>query len=612
MELPFKYQAILEKNLEKAIPRWRELSAFDPMKVFAEAVSCSLAEIEKRQRGYTERIMDSVPALFSFSPKKASLPWGWFTLETAPKLAAIQTIGRQHSFRFQSEKEFVMMTPRNELALQPVSAFSTQVVGNSIHCNFVYRGACAEVTLYFVSQGKGSKLRPVELEVQQLASKQIRHWAPTALVTNDTTEHFTQDGSIQIRLKDCAVFSDHAAEYRLKLTFESAVPAGFFHPNLVAGELCEVSEQVELGNLSGEPWEELPLDPRVIEVPNELLLHLPDDRLVKITRLESDLLKLRHVDTERFKYSYFYNGSNHSLIFPLGHELMQNFSGGVAIVAPKLVRSPSVNWLNDQFKYVSGEHAACVEHVTPIVGVGGYNPRESKQDFLKRFYSIQRSLSCSPRDAELRKETLQSTLLSTLSVARRVELDINEEQREVIAYILVDSPEGRNSTLDYDTIDLAVKTLGRLLPMTYRYKVKPFRKIPLDIDLRMAVCLNQQRATIFTQEWLQSRSTEILSKLLLPPPFGMLTDGETFSKKLLWEQLLLALTDGTRDGTALLPSEIMSIEGLIAHGEKSTYVELLSRQAGESFDVRVSPTIQMRLEEVTNVVSFRKKVSNET
>ena len=74
------YKKIFDRAFTKQFPDWADMSPMDPMKVFFEGVVSSMSEIEQRQNRYVSSVLDSLPALFSFYPKKAQAPVGLFEM----------------------------------------------------------------------------------------------------------------------------------------------------------------------------------------------------------------------------------------------------------------------------------------------------------------------------------------------------------------------------------------------------------------------------------------------------------------------------------------------------------------------------------------------------
>ena len=203
----------------------------------------------------------------------------------------------------------------------------------------------------------------------------------------EETQGYSQPGWLKISISDSATDAKVGSRFvQLELDFaDGKAPQGTFHPNV---GLCEVENRVEeisLGALKGEPWEQVALPANMIQAPEELVLRFPDDHLLTLERIDAEILKLKHTDYARFERGFFYSGTRHEIILPCADQLMANFNGGVTIKGRDVACLPSLAAIPADAASLS-DYPKQVEKVVPLLSVSGQLDRETASAYLDRFY----------------------------------------------------------------------------------------------------------------------------------------------------------------------------------------------------------------------------------
>ncbi|MEZ4749457.1 MAG: hypothetical protein R3B54_02165 [Bdellovibrionota bacterium] len=490
MKLENQYQEILDSAFKTNFPDWEEMSPLDPMKVISESLSASLAHIEKRQSRFTNTVLDCLPALFSFEPRKASLPTGVFAFNPTAKLVSSQKIGPEAVFRFDSEKESVLVSPTVTQTLVPVLEFKQSLEGKTYTLSFRQVEGNEAIRLHFVPTS-GEKMEDLRVTVHEMGN--THEFCQEDLLIRDTTDQLSRRGTLQIEPVE-GQFGRGVLDIEVTVS-TSAKPTGQFHPNLIECVYYQQDEFVELGALCGEPWEEIALSDAVVTPPAEIHIHFPDDHSSRIRRIDTDILKLRHSNYERFGNSFFYNGVNHSLILPNAHKMVQRYTGGVTLLAPKIHRAPTTEWLDASFEATTGEYATVLDSIEPVCPLEGYSPRESKVEYLRRFYGAIRSFcSATPTDREFIPEQFKARAVALDERIKCVELAIDEKTRQVDIHVLTRYPApGQSLQLEPEIKESVSAFATENIPMEYNWSVQAFRPSEPLVQLSTEIQLDGNR-----------------------------------------------------------------------------------------------------------------------
>ncbi|MCB9255380.1 MAG: hypothetical protein H6617_11920 [Bdellovibrionaceae bacterium] len=592
MKLENQYKDILDSAFKTNFPEWEAMSPLDPMKVMSESLSASLAQIEKRQSRFTNTVLDCLPALFSFESRKASLPTGLFAFNPNAKLVNSQKIGPEAVFRFESEKASVLVSPSSTQILSPVLDFKQSQDSEGYHLSFRQVEGSEAIRLHFVPEST-EKMEDIRVTIHEMGN--VHEFCQEDLLIRDTSDRLGRRGSLEIEPIE-GQFGRGALQ--VEITIATVGDAnGTFHPNLIECTYYQQEEFVELGALSGEPWEEVALDSAIVNAPAELHIHFPDDHSLRIRRIDTDILKLRHANYERFNNSFFYNGVNHSLILPNAHKMVQRYTGGVTLLAPKIHRAPASEWLDASFEASMGEYAAVLEGVEPVCSLEGYSPRESKVEYLRRFYGAIRTFcSATPADREFIPEQFKARAIALDDRIKCVELAIQDKQVDI--YVLTRFPApGQGLQIEPEIKEAVSAFATENIPMEYSWSVQAFRASEPLIQLSTEVHLDGNRMGLLEEDVLHEKISNKLSHLILPPPFGLLIAGQKYSKEALLTDLVKRLTAPQGDNSHLRRTEVKSLHGLIVHGDSSKFENHLTRAPGQVFFPQVEVSSRIRCSE---------------
>ncbi|MBY0371269.1 hypothetical protein K2X33_11320 [bacterium] len=312
--------------------------------------------------------------------------------------------------------------------------------------------------------------------------------------------------------------------------------------------LCEQESELELGQLQGLPWESLALPEGLVEIPQELVLRLPSENTVTLSRASDSVLRLREANPELFRQSFFYNPSRHEVVIPAADRCMGDFRGGVRVcVANALVR-PSHDWPTAMV-YVS-EHPKHISAIRAVRPLTSYVAREQATAYLGRFQATVRRLPA--RAGGFFPEDICRQIPG---VEERVRLAEYTRAGNVTTFYLYFGTETALSTEDRDDAVAQVQSfLSNAIPLEHAFEVKPFDEVPV----RLLVAEN---------------STARASACGEPYPFGACRIGEVFPKASVVAELL-------ENGA---PAEmIVGASGALSDG--------LLRLPGQRFAVRVGPS----------------------
>jgi len=574
MSLETEYKKILDDSFGKHFSGWDTLSPLDPLKVLSEAMTGSLGEIERRQRNYISGLMDSLPSLCGFAPKGAELPVMLLKIQPVARLTETRAFPQGTSFRFQKEEGACQALSTRELKVIPLFDLKFHKENTSLQVEFRYQGIASELTLQFVpsSEGAATQLSYLQVEVLQ-DGKVSQSYSSTDLVFQEDTASFRRFGNLTLRRKEKgALLFDQATQIaRVTFTFDRTTPEGEITANVAAFRLGQIEDAYLLGFLSGEPWEEVFLPEGMVEAPRECYLSFADEKTLSLTRQETSFLELKHSNYELFKGSFFYNGANHSLIIPAADELVGGYNGQVQLCAQGAMLRPAFESLTVEFQGRPGDAAAAVEKVSAYKSLSSYLGRESKRSYLARFYAAMSAIQTQP-SAAINAHDVQQQLLSAEPELRSVETAFDNKENRLIVYLLASNPDDPQATrLPSDLLARVSLRLSRILPLTIRWQIQPYRMVPVTLSLQAkgkvgAGCANATEA----QETL-IRAVGDWSK---PPPFGGMHSSTSYRLQDLAANFSLERLSGVAAKGGLLGDSIVREAGEILHVEVKAQVSL--------------------------------------
>lgn len=594
MRLNEKYKQILDGGFKRHFPGWDELSPLDPVKMIAESITASLSDIEKQHDRYVDTVLDSLPSLFNFNPKQAQPETALFIFSPNQSLGEPKKFAENSVFKVQNDKAHFHIAPIGIPTVYPLSDLTVTNKGKTVELTLSSKAATAVLGLTFLADADnwGIEIEDYSLFVRTLSNGETKTYFKEDLSLDDSTRRFSCTGGLTFALRHSKQFlTDGPAQFRLTLTFGGAIPLGQYLLNAIKCAVFREEADVFLGLLKGEPWEHIALTPEVLSPPDEIQLQYPDDSTLTLHRVESDLLKLRHTETERFRAGYFYNASTHSLVLPGSVRLFRNFTGAIRVVAPRLVtahRLPS-EWGKAQIQV--GEFASILDKILPHDRVlSEFIPRESNEQYLRRFYTAMRLFAQGENRPNFPVAQEIIARISALDpLLRSVEVDIDPATRKVTVYLLIHGNEqATHPSLPPEVSQKCSELLNSILPLEYEWALHPFQPIEVEVDLTAELLLEEDRQGLVLATAIADRLSGHLSRLLTPEMCAPMTKVSISS---LMESLKRRLCDKLEDHTELLESEVSSLKALVLTAPKKQYVEALTRKAGEWFIPRVSSHI---------------------
>lgn len=593
MNLEKEYKEILDKSLRKHFPSWDEMSALDPIKLFAEAIEGSLADVERRYQRHSDVLLDSLPSLFSFQPKPAVAPWGLFSILPTQQLNQVRELPENTLLKFQNDKHTCLVQLPQKAQVQPIGDFAQLKDNGRVRLTLNYRGTCNKLTFFYLQPGEAKRSVMTHLGVAVIlnGARKSQPWPMEKLVIEDNTNQFTQSGSWSIACES-EIFCEKGGAFELSLTFQNQVPVGEFAVNIAKGVLFEAKENYELGYLKGEPWEEIPLPDRAMGPPLELDVLLPNEETLRLQRLDHDLLKIRHAHEDRFARGFFYHGTHHSLIVPQAHQLLGGYLGGVRIQAPSLKLLPPFAWIPEECKYAAAEFTSFVDGVQPVCSMALAQNRETTADYLGRFYSLVRNFQSSQRSRPVfQEEEIRLAILNCDPSIRMVEVEL--EEKTLNAYLMVHHPSSFQMVPITESLRKKVEDLlMHSIPVDYQFRVLPFRSVPVSLNIEGMFSWSVSRVGLIPQQKLEQIISEHLLRLLLPVPYGILAARKTVSRQELFTELakLLVLP---QEGIPLRKEEITQLHGWFVDAGNGRYLESITRNPGELFKTTIQVEAKM-------------------
>jgi hypothetical protein len=195
---------------------------------------------------------------------------------------------------------------------------------------------------------------------------------------------------------------------------------------------------------------------------------------------------LKHSDPTRFSHAFFYNAANHSLVIPGAHFLLRDYTGGATLSAKEIKMAPTFDSLPTTYQGSPGELAPVVEKIEQVAPLHGFIRRESKLDYLKRFYAFLRWISASQSQTPgILVEEIVAQVQSCDESIVRVEISVDIDDKMLTVFVLPDS--GAGSPLRAALSHKVGALLKRIIPLDYRWKIDSFRYVPVTMYLILAM-----------------------------------------------------------------------------------------------------------------------------
>ncbi len=268
----------------------------------------------------------------------------------------------------------------------------------------------------------------------------------------DDTAGLTQPGTIEINIPKIIFDGKKFKEINVYLKKGLSSQEGKFYVNLLKGSICNIVKNFEIGKIEGRVWEEVFLDQNVLMPPSKLRLEFLNGDVKDLLLIKEDILKIRNVSSDKFENSYFYNGLNHSLIFPGAEDLLSGKIGGALLKAKDLICTiPDYLFPDLKSKISIDGVEESVSSISPVAKISSSLLRESKNDFLnrfyktlKQFYQFNSSLGQIPSF-----DYLKTSILNLDNKIRSVEIFMNESEKRLNVYLLTFNPfKDLNDDLD--------------------------------------------------------------------------------------------------------------------------------------------------------------------
>ncbi len=594
---PEDSNSFVDKAFSAHFESWDEMSPLDPVKLLAEGVNASLSEVENRQRALLDRVLDSLPALFSFHPKDAKAPEGYFQFEASPSATKRTSILAGTNVQLPAHENadhFLRVLESKEIL--PLFGLQTSVEGRKMQVRFTSASPLASFELSFLAATDNKSCGIARLASLGLSTsgKSFSEIAPKAMRLTDTTDGLRRSGQIHIQFPENELPEKGKVEYTLTFELGITAPVGTFVENLVRAIHLGRTNDLLVGTLQGLAWEEMPLPANLMSVPSELLLKYPDERTATLQRIDTDILKVRRTNPAIFEQCYFYNAVHHSIIIPCGHALKKNYAGGVLVRANHIEVAPEWNCFEKLERLVPDSSTLRVEGIRPLHQLSPFVPRETEAAFLTRFYGSLRELSQRPnRNSSVQLDRLCSGMLACHPDLRVVEAEQDPDTKAITFYALVGHPS-QPLALTTELKAAVENYLEAALPMDVKWSLSPFQSTVIEIQLDVQVEMEAERRGQLTAPVLATRAAAHLSQQLSPPPFGDLPCGVRLTKSALIQGLTDNLLASRVDNSHLRKNEVLGLHGLLVHGDTSEFMETVQRRAGQLLAVR--PLIHVALD----------------
>lgn len=598
MDLNKEYRRALDEAFARHVSDWGELSPLDPMKILADSVAQGLGEAERRQRRVVEATLDTLPSLFGFEPKPAVPPSALFVLTPASKAVAPVKLATGTRLPFREGNDTLVAVPIGEVSLEPVHRFQVQATASAWQARFWHPGG-TQITLHFTGSRQGPS--PVVRVRTRSKDGDWRSIPEKALRCEDGTSGLARPGYIRFSAAESGqlLFPAGGSEVEIEWQFSSALPKGELLPNVIACHVISEQSDVTLGTLKGESWEEVPLFESILSPPDTVALVFPDDRQIQVERASGELLRLRHLDSERISRGYFYDGSRHALIFPCADSMVGAYSSGARLLASRVSLAPSRAMPSASAQPSLGDLSAVVESARPLSRLADFEPRETAERFVARFFSSLKTVTMPAKS--LVASDAEAAVLSSSPAVRAVEIAFDADRRELSAFVLTSDPSGPLELALPESVRLsAQEALEAIVPLDVTCHVLPFRRTALQLEVTLTIALSEQRLGYIDSEKISSDVQRIIRKTLMPPPYGSLSAGTRLTR----EEILRAASDGLAsvqgDNSPLRRKEVVAAHGLIVHGPTARYLEEISRAPGELLWPQASVELQVRAAELSS------------
>jgi len=596
-----RYIKIINDGFRQAFPQWDSMSPLDPIKMIAEGVTASMAAVEAQQHRLVDSIIDTLPALFGFLPKKSILSEGYFQFQPSIKLARPKMIPAGESFTFQTQDQATQVAPIDELLVLPITNVVENRDGLKVAITMHLNGKLPQLVMQYVPEedGRENKILGVSIEILEAGQKRVITFEDLKIV--DLTESMSSFGDIIISLRE-GVLSQKAADIRI--VFELANEAhGHFMVNIAKCSLFVARPRTVIGKVKGEPWESHSLDSSIQLPPDEIEVSYPDGRVEQLNRIDQDILKLRHTNPDRFGNSFYYDGSHHAIVIPMGQTLLGSFNGGVTLMALNVIQAASAEWLSGQAQASLGDYVGIIEKLIPLRHSTSFVPRESSEEYFSRFYAHMRQMGQSQVSAvKLSLDSLEADILNSESEIRAVEMVQGHQGDSIKVYLLNRNPKDAfPARLEKSVCDVVNERLSGILPLEQRWTLHPFQTSDIDIKVDLKLGLDPDRVGVITAEQLNARVDGLVRKYFLPAPFGPSRVGGEHSQEGIISYLKRELCRPRNDHSELRGTEITGLRVLIFENKSGLYCDRLARHAGQVYQPSVEGTVEILAQEVGEI-----------
>lgn len=604
MVLSQQYKTLLDSAFESHFPAWKRMSPSDPLKMLTESLALSLAQIEQRQNRVIDTLLSSLPGLFGFAPKAAKPPAGYYQFSPSSKLLNSDVLSPSYSFRFQSGPCQFDVKPLMPISIAPVSKPEVLRQGSDLIFSFETRGPISELSLLAIPESPTTDNRFFSFKIRVQTASYFREYRPPDLLLHDDTEQLQRTGMLRLfrGQENKKPICEENAKIEVIFSFFSEPPAVNFHLNTGLCEITQSDENRRLDLLKGEAWEEILLPSDALFPPSELELHFPDDHIERLYRMDSDSLKLKLLNPQRFLHSFFYHVENHSLILPAADRLIQNFAGAVQVHAPHVYSMPPHDWYAPRFIGQVGEAIRLVDKIQFLLQHTGAVLRENPEAYLTRFYaSLRQHATDNQAKLGLSSKEIAKTVLNFETGLQQVEASIDEEHQQIRVYVLTHPPlkhgplHQRLPYVPSSLLERIRKKIEASIPIQFEVRVSEFVKVPCQIRLRARLELTEERLGNLTRDSLKKRMSETCLSLLLPPPFGFLEAQVSWPKTAFLKLLTQSLEETFGEGSQLEKGELASLQAWICEGTSSSFVETFERQPGELLMPQVETDVELSM-----------------
>jgi len=528
-----KIQNLIDTKMEEFIPGWSSLTPTDPLKVFSEGIVCALSEIDNQSKNTVGHMLDMIPTILSFYPKKPSLVKGLFHFDMKENGNKQLKIPKGLKLKYKANDGQTNYILFDEQKIEPYQITSQKRTENKLTLEFKVFGKIDALSLFFIrseKKFKNSQLQEVKVKVK--LSDQEHFFDNNGLAIKDSTLGLTKTGQIKLSPIDFD-FPDQTYTITVELCNLEKANQGQILTNLAIGNICKIESETNLGVLNGEIWEEVKLPENIISPPQKIHIELPTGEYFDLKLAENDILKLKEFDSQAYINSYLYNGIQHTLTVPNAEVLLRNKLCGAEIKAKNLIYTVKESMFpNQESKIILDGLEETIKKVTPITIISPVMERERKDQFLSRFYrTLNQFYGYATNSASsFSEDEIKTNILNFDQNVRAIELKTDDINDVLYIYILSFNPFlYPDHQIDQKIINKVQIHAEQFTPLDKRLLVAPFKNKNINVEISLKLRVYSHNQDTIDRSNLESQLEKTCADFMLPWPFGRMKTKHKYS-----------------------------------------------------------------------------------